>query len=53
VVYARHIQPPYIYMEYTWYILTINLIWVPDGRLGGQAALSLQKYAEHVKKYVK
>jgi hypothetical protein len=30
VVYARHIQLQYIYMEYTWYIQTIYLIGVPD-----------------------
>jgi hypothetical protein len=29
VVYARHIPPPYIYMEYTWYIPTIYLVGVP------------------------
>jgi hypothetical protein len=30
VVYARHIPPPYIHMEYTWYIPTIYLVGVPD-----------------------
>ncbi len=30
VVYARHILQQYIYMEYTWYIPTIYLVWVPD-----------------------
>jgi hypothetical protein len=30
VVYAIHILPPYIYLEYTWYIPTIYLVGVPD-----------------------
>ncbi len=31
MVYARHIPPQYIYMEYTWYIATIiYLVGVPD-----------------------
>ncbi len=30
MVYAIHIPPPYIYMEYTWYIPTNRLVGVPD-----------------------
>ncbi len=35
VVYAIHIQLPYIYMEYTWYTPTIYLVGVPDAESGG------------------
>ncbi len=40
MVYARHVPPPYIYMEYTWYTPTTYLVGVPDDMHTGTSVAS-------------